>query len=350
MGLFDQFRKNKEEQRKRENSTTPPPMGHSLAEIMKDKKKLHLFGELLKKDGNDALAARVLTGRLDEYDIDRLEEQRKVFSEKIIKAEKIEKLLTVEYVISLARNNPDFEKIVNQLRPEGAIKVITSQLKDLAITNETRFNDIASKMDAKEGYLGDEYKKLNDRVEKLLNDKNISQEEYLDILKIKDSNEKRKALVILAKRGRMFGRLDKDFLSKLEGSAVTMEESINQLSIQEASIGSALFMSVNENKDVREAFANELIGERVASESKQGLKELRKDAFDEATVDEHWKRAKETTQYSQAKNDPARLEAFKNEFRDREKKLNNKKNKGTGFWDDIIRALFGGMVDKKELK
>ena len=168
-----------------------------MAQVLQDKNKSHLFGKLLERDGNQDLAKRITEGKLEESDIAVLEEQRKLFSEKITQSEKIEKMLTKENVIEFARNHPDFEKIVNLVGPEKAVKAIQSQLKDISITDEGRFNIIASAMEARDSYKNGDYKKLNDQVEKMCKDNKIRPQEYLDALAIQDPAEKEEALNIL---------------------------------------------------------------------------------------------------------------------------------------------------------
>lgn len=155
MNILDQIRKSREEKKEH---TTPPPRGHILKEILQDKSKSILFFELLRKNEEDDLANRIVKNEFIEGDIELLEKQRRIFSEKMTEAEKIEKLLTKENIIEIARNS-DFEMVVNQDTPEGAIKIITSQLKKLSITDEDRFNTIASLMQTKESYRNGEYKK-----------------------------------------------------------------------------------------------------------------------------------------------------------------------------------------------
>ena len=246
MGILDSFRKSKQEsdqKGQKEHLTTPPPVGHTLKEIMQNKRMFDLFGKLLEKEGDSKLAQRVAERNLEEGDIALLEERRLVFSEKIVKSEKIEKLLTGESMIELARNNPDFQKVVNTLTPEGVANVIKSKLKEISITDENRFNDIVSKIEAKKSYVDGNYKEINDKLEKFLEEKKITPEEYLEVVAIKDPKEKREALKQLSYRtygmfkrtlsnlpkGSIFGDWARKFdpLKDLKKTEVSVESSVS---------------------------------------------------------------------------------------------------------------------------
>ena len=362
MGLLDQFRKNKQEQKQKENPTTPPPAGHTLDEVLKDRNKSLLFYELLGREKMDALAERLRKGELAEGDVELLEEQREAFSKKITQAERIEKLLTVESVIDLARNNPDFQKVINQLTPEKAIKAITSQLREISINDEDRFNVIYSLLEAKESYKSGEYRETEEKVEKLLKEKGITSKEYLDAIAIKDPDEKEEALRQLSHKAntgikrainglsRLVGKnWAKDTtLEELNESEATLRDADSQLDIQSRSIGDALFMSINENKAMRDSFGSELVGEKTPNESKAGFKELRKETLDEGEWNENWVSEKQQTSYDTQPEETQKN--IKNMFIERAKENYRKKHEGKGFLHRIILIWIEGLIDNKKDK
>ncbi len=359
MGIMDLLRKSKEK-KEDEKATTPPPQGHTLAEIMQDTKKFHLFGELLKHSGgNEDLAQRLFSKKLEEGDIALLEEQRKKFSEKIINSERIEKLLTKEKIIELARNNPDFASVVNSLTPERAVKVITSQLKEIAISDESKFNQIVSNLEAQADYLNKGYKKTEEKVEKLLKEKSITPEEYSEVLAIQDIKQKVEALKKLSYRTNgflkrtvnelSFGKFAKDSTFKELGDSETeMENSLAELNAHSANIGAALFMTINENKVMRDAFSAELINEKAPSEKKIEFKDIKKNAFDEKSFDDFWEEEKERVGFSGLGVDSR--ETFKEEFIAGAKGHYKAQDEGSGFWHDIRMAFIGGLINEKKAK
>ena len=76
-----------------------------------------------------SLRQELLRGTLEQDDIDLLSEYRIKFSEKIAQSEKIEKLLTEENVIEIARTHPDFAKIIDIVTPKTSYKSNTKTAK-----------------------------------------------------------------------------------------------------------------------------------------------------------------------------------------------------------------------------
>ncbi len=356
MGILEQFKKSKDKQAEEEH-ITPPPEGHTLAEVLQDKNKSHLFGELLRVDGNEDLAVRLAEGKIEKSDINLLEQQRIKFSEKITQSEEIEKLLTTDNMVAFARNHPEFEKIINLIGPEKAIRVIQSQLRDISITDEGRFNRIASAMETYESYRNGEYKAVNDRVEKLCKDKNISPQEYLTALAIEDPAEKEKALKELSNR--TYGKFKKAInfvsagtwaknttLEALKASEGSLETSIDDLNVHQSDIGSALFASVSGNDQMRNNFFSELVHEKAPAEAKKGFKDAKQESttFDQGGFDTAWIDFKNKMNY--AGSDASTQSSLRDNFIDKQKDLCREKNQGNkGFWASIFGAIFEAMAE-----
>ena len=347
MGILDQFKKNKQEKK---NPTVQPPEGHTLAEVLQDQKHSELFGKLLAENGNEVLAKKMAEGKLEQADIAILEEQRKIFSEKITQAEKIEESITEESIIGFARTNPDFQKIVNLVGPEKAAKVIQSQLKELSITDEARFKTIVKKIEAHDKLKNGKYKEINDQVEKLLSSKNITSKEYLDVLAIEDVAKKEKALQQLAKKygGRWFKKLNQDLLTDLKNSEISIEEQVRLLGNKEKTIGTALFATISENEAVRKSMFSELVNEKTPEAPKGGLLEAKKGAFNEADFDVAWEEYKNKKRFS--KKSPADQKIIKDAFVSDQQEEYREKNEGHGFWASIFLALTEKLIKSKAKK
>ncbi len=357
MGILDQFRTKKEEKKAQ---TTPPPQGHTLAQIMQDRNKSHLFGELLKRD-DKALAERFAGNKLTSDDIDHLETQRKLFSEKIIQSEKIEAMLTSENVINFARTNPEFEKIINLAGPEKAAKAIKNQLREISISDEDRFKDIVAKMNALEGYKNGQYKQVNDCVEKLLKQNKISEQEYFDVLAIEDPEEKEAALRKLStkKYGKFKkaldwvsgGSLSEDSLEQLRNSETAIEDRLHILNTYEYDLGSVLFSSVSENENIRGSFFGELMNEKPAEKPKTGFKEAKSETFDETEFNKAWE-AKKTATPDYAQMGEQLRDIVKQRFIDEQQEIYREKNVDKGFWAQIFATITESLINikKSELK
>lgn len=360
MKILDQFKKSKDKEAEK-NHTTPPPQGHTLAEVLQDKNKSHLFGELLKKNDKENLAQKLVEGKLEKGDIELLEEQRKIFSKKITQSEKIEKLLTKDNVVEFARNHPKFEKIINLIGPEKAIRVIQSQLKDISVTDEGRFNSIASAMEIYESYRNNgEYKAVNDKVEKLCKDKNISPQEYLTALAIEDPEEKEKALKKLSRR--TYGNFKKAInfvsggilaenttLDALKHSEGLLEISIDNLNTYQGEIGSALFASVSDNDQIRNNFLGELVHEKAPVEAKNGFVDAKKESttFNQEDFDTDWEDFKTKIKYTGLNDSDKRL--ARDMFIDEQKDLYGEREKeNKGFWAYIFKTIAEAIINSKK--
>lgn len=353
MSIFDTYRKKQEE--KSAPVGVPPVAGHTLAEILQDKKRSHLFGQLLEKSGHDDIAQRMAENNLNEGDIHILEEQRKHFSEKILQAKEIEKFLTKEQVISLARGNPDFEKIVNLVGPEKAIKVFKGKLEDLAITDPDRLEWILAGSQNIDSYKKNgEYKKLEEEVQKMCEKHKINSSEYMDALTIEDVGERNEALRKLV-RGK-YGFLKKHFDSiagslsfldviELGNQKSKIDKSMAELNSRLSDVGSLLAMTYSQNEDMRSAFSHELTGAQNPKEEKFGFSEAKPKEED---MKKRWKEFQTTGKFDASKLSPADLENRQDQFATQYSKEYKEKNKDKGFWASIFDAIFEEMLKHKK--
>lgn len=359
MSFLDQFKKNEETKQDKDNidknkEGVLPLEGHTLKEIMSDKEHSDLFGKLLEANGRLDLAEKIRSGSLGESDISLLEEQRKIFSEKITQAEKIEEFITEDSIESIARNNPSFREIVGLSGKEAAVEIIKKQLKRLSIIDEDRFKKMAKKI---EGYISfkekGKYKEVDDKIEKLLASKEISSKEYSDALEISDSKEREKALIQLAKKygKRWFGirKLDKDLLADLKGYGVSMEEQLKLLNVKEKSIGTMLFSSISENESVRKSLFAEVTGEKTTEVKSSGFTEAKKVANNENEVKKAWEEKKKATPGYKTLV-PNAKEVLRDQFIADQKTSHAAASKEKGWWARMFTALFESMADNLKSK
>lgn len=359
MDILEQFKKSRERKPEQEIGT-PPSRGMTLAEILKDKNSFHLFGKVLKKDGQEDLARRIIEGKLEESDIELLEEERLKFAEKIARSEKIEGLLTEETVTEIARQHPTFARIANILGPQKAIRAIRSQLKEICITDEDRFNWIATPLEAYNNYKNVEGKEVGDKVEKLCKDMGIQPKEYLDAVAIENPKEKEKALRTLA-RGQhdsfetilnvVIGKERKN-LRSLKDSEILLEDSIAELDGYKNAIGSVLFLSVSGNEDMRNALTRELVSEDAPEEeARAGFSDVKKETnnFDEGKFDKDWEAFKVKMAYDTSTDfEKGWVQGmFLDEQKELHKKQTAKNTKNKGFWASVIMSMFEKKIESK---
>lgn len=351
MDILDSYKKTKETTKEH---GTPPPKGHTLAEVLQDKHNSHLFGRMLEISGHEDMAQRLLAGKLERDDLELLEEQRLKFSEKVTRSEQVGEILTEKNVLEIARNHPDFAKIINLVGPKKAIKAIQGQLKEMCITDEYRFNMITEPMEA---YAG-KYKKTNEKVEKMCKDMGITPREYLDAIAIEDPAEKKAALRKLAKGQHNKFQAAWNFvtakglrnLRDLREGEYLLESSVAELDMYKDDIGSTLFYSVNGNDNMRNAFSRELLSENApAGEPESGFADAKKEntgAFNEKEFDKDWEAYKKKMAYDTSTDDEK--EYLKDTFIDDQKETQRKRKKKTmGFWASVSSILIDGRINEK---
>jgi hypothetical protein len=358
MGIAESYKKNREK-----GSTTPPmpPAPETtLAEILKNKNKSHVFGKLLEREGQAELAVRLAKGELEEDDLDVLEQQRLLFTEKMAHSDRIERMLTPETVAEFARNHPDFAKIINILGPEKAVKIIQGQLKELSITDESRFDRIANSMDQLEAFKTGDYKAVNDRIEKLCKDKKITPKEFLDAIALQDPTAKEKALRDLSHRThglfkRVLNKLSRGNYGKnitlqdLKDGEDSLETSLQDLNTSHGVVGSELFSTIKENEDMRKALSKELAMDKTPAEQRGGFIDAKKESseMDEAAFKKAWEAYKKQAGYAGA--DATDQDIIKDLFIEKQQEdYRKKKPTGGGFWSSIFSSLFEEKIKNKK--
>ncbi len=357
MGIFDSIKKSREEKKEK---VEPVIKGPTLEEVMQDNEKSHLFGEFLISIGEEDLATRVAGKMLNEVDLALLNKQRKVFLEKMAKAEEIEKWLTKENIMSLAHNHPDFAAATGVLGVEKIAEMVKSQLKNIAITDEDRFKKLLGTIQITEDFKNGSYKKNEEEIEKLLKDKGINPKEYQDALAIEDPDKKEKALKELANRTNVFykraiysifkgGRFIKEVkedttLEEIKGSETLLNNSVAELNDHQKNIGAALFASLNSNDDMRRAFSGSLIGENAPEKSGRGFSEAKKRSFSEKKALESWEEAKrKQTKPTYDSFDVGRKEKFRDDFM--KEQIKTYKEGSSGLWDIVFSAFFAKNIN-----
>lgn len=358
MGIFDSFRKKQEA---KQEQTTPPPAGHTLAEFLNDKNRSVIFGRLLERNGHEDLALRMARKELEPGDEIILNEQRLILSEKITHAKNIEKNLTKEMIVDFARNNPAFETIVNNLGPEKAAKVIKSQLEEVSVTDPDRFDAIVANMKTMEDYKKGDYKKREDDIIAMCEKNKIDPSDYMEAIGIDNSNERREALRQLAKKKYGWFRSSINFVSrgnfsrkgadKLVKHRSGIMTSLSELNTHFEAIGSTLHDTVSGNDDMRNAFSYELAGEVNPKEVRFGFKETKPQT--EAEIETAWATWKtaQTAATGVVWNtiSPTELNNQRDAFVASQKHAYETKNeKNTGFWHSIFSSVLESVLTSKK--
>ncbi|MEI8174603.1 MAG: hypothetical protein WCG28_01485 [bacterium] len=360
MGILDKVRKNKEE--KLDKAEQVSPAGSSMPEIMKDKKKSVLFGEMLKQAGKLDLAKRLREGKLDANDLADINKYREAFTGMEVESERVRGLLTEESINNLTRYHPDFKQIVDSSTPEKVIKAIESQLELLFVSDRARFDEIVSAMEGSEKYQSGKYQENEKKIEEFCSKNKIDEEEYLKILAIENKSERNLAMLKLAKskNGRFkkvihaitFGLKAKDntldILSGLKDSEKAINGSIKKLDGLQREIADALFSSLTQNESMRHALSRELIGEKAEEDGRMGWKEAKGQTLNETELNNGWEARKKRERY--ASKSVLEQEAIKDTFIQEQKAEYKRANQGKGFWATVFEDFIEGLIDAKKSK
>lgn len=346
-----------------EEEKTPPKLGFTLTEIMKDSPKSQLFGELLRVNGEEELAQRLAEGNLEEGDISSFEEQRILFTKKMLQVEEVEGILTQEQVIELARRHPDFQNIVNLVGPEKAAKVIKAQLKEMSINDPDRFQPIADSLRAIKEFQDGKYKTLNIRVLNYCKNHDIDPRKLTDILAIENEEDRERALQDLVgyktdglkwwSGAKNFfsgakGRLD--YLSQANKDINDASKKLDELHKQS---GRVLSSTIIEEDSLRKLLAQEIKGEKQPKvEKKTGFGEANKEKteIDEKKLNTDWEAYKDGANFNFDELNSGEQENLRSLFlEDQREQYAKKKGKeeGGGFWDRVFSILFEKNLKSK---
>ncbi|MDR3558730.1 MAG: hypothetical protein P4L61_04300, partial [Candidatus Pacebacteria bacterium] len=127
----DRLRK---EELKKAGTPEEPEDTLTVKQILDDKEKSGLFGKMLEHDGDPAdkeIMARLVSGKMEEGDIDRLAEARATFAEKMRDADTVRLEINPEMAQEMAKNDPEFEKILKIVGPERAAMFIEKEMREL---------------------------------------------------------------------------------------------------------------------------------------------------------------------------------------------------------------------------
>lgn len=354
MGILDSF-----EKRRRETEIIPPPKGHAISEILRDKTNSHLFGKLLELHGEEELGKKIYEGTLEEDDLAELSKYREMFSEKIERSKDIEKLITKDNVVEIARVSPEFAKIMDLVTPEQAEKVIREQLRKKCFEDEVSFSLVSDAIKACADYKNGKYAENEKEIERVCKSMGIDPEKYLDAIAIKNPGEKKAKLLELVRGDSGFGiflfnrltgqnKLARKNLLKAED---LLKKSVKELDDARKHMGEMLSVSIAGDDDARNALVKELLSERTKTEKEPKVpfsegKEMT--SINEEVWKEDWEEFKTRESYASAADDTER-DLIKDSFlKEQIKKYGEKHKERKGFWASVFTTLLEEKImDKK---
>lgn len=342
------------------DSTIAERPGSTLTDIIKHPTESAIFGSLLKKNGadSDALIERLYKNELQQDDLSKLEEARRVHIQKMHEVENLEKQMTPEYITEFAKNSSKFQELVNLIGPKKSGEMLKNQMRDLLVNDSDKFDSLSGKLmeliTYKEGTLSDLDKDILDECKK----NGVSEANFMKALAMENEDEQREFLRehIRSSFGRFkrafdfVGGWSKDDAKKLAARKHDMDTAVKNLNSRIGDVGSMLENVVDANDAVRNAFASEILGEQVPPPTPQmTLREARKEtSSEEELLDQEWEKEKKALKFETLT--PKKKEAAKNAFRTKMIEDQKKKTEKKGFWASLLSSLFETTVRSKDLK
>lgn len=310
---IEELKKAKQEAQEKETGPKDPTL--ELGAITSDPHRSELLNYVLEQDGDEGiqLKERLAKNELQEGDIGRLEQTRQKLEARIMGTKKLLESLTSEQLVNIAdaENIPGksegyMKSFVNGIGAERTRALIEKHIETVAVKSPDRLKEIEEKIRQVEAYQQGEYRKKDEQVEALYQKYGLKDSNIADIYQIQNNTERENALRGLVKeRMSRFGKvanfltggmLATDRATLLLGQRSAMEEKLNELNGYLADVGGALNLSLDEHKEVRQTFVNELKHESDV-ETKEGIPMSFTEAshlfsaVDENAVNDEWKEA-----------------------------------------------------------
>jgi len=357
MGI-DTYSKEKVRLEKEENKKAgieeEPEDTLTIKEVLASREQSALLGDMIEHDGTDEdkeLMARVLSGKMEAADIDRLSKFRGDFSEKIREAETIKEELTPELAKEMAAQHPEIKKIVETVGPDGVVKAVHETIKKMAMTDPKGFDKISKQVETVKSFKKGEIKELNDKVEEICKKQGVNPDNILKAMAIEDEGKRQKAITEIALKDAGFWKMitSGGRISKLMNMKGGIDDALAQLDQHKKDLGRIMATTMRANGDMIEALNREMVGVPKQKEV-FGLPEIKKNAPTETGLREKFKEQKK-----RIANWDTLDEAGKNGWRDKflkEEKLAAQKNNAEkqGFWAIVFNALFDSMFDTFDKK
>jgi len=374
MSLIDTYKTEQDrlekEEKKKAGIPEEPEDTLTVKEILNNKEDSALFGDMLEHDGgstNKDLMARLVSGKMEAADIEELSKFRGQFSEKMRAAESVRGELTPELAQEIAKNNPDIQKMIGLVGPEGIVKAVQETIKKMAVTDPEQFKKISKSVETMKSFRDGDLKKLDDSVKEKCKKEGINADEFMKALAIEDGGDRMKALNDLVKKqwdkngwGKLkravdwltTGALSSGKVNRLEDSKIDIDTAFAELAKYKKEIGSVLGASINGNKDLIEALNREMVGEPKKKET-VSMNDAKKDIPTEDSLREGFKKFRKNLGNWDSLDEKSK-DSWRDKFlkEEKDKADKNISARGGGFWASIFGAMFNSMFtgfDKKSL-
>jgi len=355
---IEELKKAKREIQEQEAGPKDPTL--ELGAITQDPHRSELLNHILEQDSDEGaqLKERLAKNELREGDIGRLEQARQKLEERIHATKKLLESLTAEQLANIAdaENIPGkdegyMKSFVNGIGADRTRALIEKHIELVAVKAPDRLKEIEERIRRVEAYQQGEYRTKDEQVEALYQKYGLKDSNVAEIFQIQDNTKRADALRGLVKeRMSRFGRvanfltggmLATDRATLLLGQRSAMEEKLNELNGYLADVGGALNLSLDEHKEVRQTFVNELKNENDA-EAKEGAPlsfaeaaQLFSQNIDAEAANDEWEQYKVEQRKASKRPDEAKFRAAY---------LKKRMGRARGSWSSLFGSMFEDVL------
>lgn len=328
------------------------PKEPTLSENLKDGIRSVLFGKMLSAEGKVGadLAKRMLNPK--EGDLQEFEQRNAKFNSMMQSLNEMRESITPESIVEFGKSMPFLREQLELMTPEQIVKVFREQLPNIAVQDSARFDTIKSAFKTLKDYREDKtnrYNKLDKEVATKCANLGLDVNKFVDIMRNPNADERIKLLrAEIRSSFDITGWFASRRARKLDagGDLKTRIESVQaELQTKMDGIGSALGLSVEENKDVRKAFMQEVIGIKDPKKPEKTFREMGASLRTKEDLVDAWKEQKNSREYLALGGDKARQEKYMEDWREGQLAAEGEASEESGgFWSRLglafVKMLF----------
>jgi hypothetical protein len=345
MPIFEKFRKAEQEDKAKaaQEKGEKKIEGPTIKQILADKEQSRLFGMQLEEQGDNELAAKIISGQLSPEEISELSADRQNFLATMESVKAVRERLSSKNIEEIVALSPELQEIAGSVGPQGIREAVLRDLERLAIKDPGHFREISwaiEDIEQTEASIKDEDKKVSEICKKY----KIGESEYLEAVR---DNDNPNAIYDLVK-SRM-GWFKKHFSTpesigaEIDGVSDRTAD-IKRLSAEYDSrlggIAEALRATITDNENVWNALIADMQGQRVEKPEKEmAFSEFMSAPVNGEKIQSEWDAYKRAHAHDQGFSEEQAKADFASEYLD-----NNVLKKKKGFWSIVGKAVWESFI------
>ncbi|MEN9561142.1 MAG: hypothetical protein RIQ56_415 [Candidatus Parcubacteria bacterium] len=322
----------------------------TLKAIMGNEKESVLFGKFLAGMGRADLNQNLLSGNLNQTDMDDLNQAREEFFVRKEQVQEVSGGLTEEMVENLVKSNRELEALSRILPTKDIHAMVQRQLEGVAMSDPTVFRDVQMRLQRLQRFEQGAYKDLDRDLEQMCAAAGISSDRYAAILQDRDPARMRSRLAAEVRQNFdawtsvrdwwYKGGISSSWARSLAGRKGEIDTARADLRINRSILGTALNDALTTNPQMLQMLSSEILGDKQKKDEREsGFRDLRGKMPTMEGILAEWQKMKPAGFNAMNATDQDReREAFLTDYAS---KAEAALNRGTGFWKGLALALVG---------